>query len=349
MEKIAVVIPVKNEEEGLKELIASLARQLPQNGEIIFTDAGSTDDTVGIIERAGALDGRIKLCVSPGAFPGKGRNVAVSHTDADIIAQVDGGNMPADDWLEKVCEPILSGKADYVGGNFKIMSVRKKIFGMDFDMGDVYGASLFRTIDNEERIAGGFSVAYRRRVWEKVGGFPEWTPVAEDVLFVNKALINGARAVFAKDAFVYWQIGPKFSDIVKRQTGYQRDKFLHTGKMFDTGGSTFFPVALLGMIMLFPFAPFMQVLTILIILAQWFRQSLKTLRVYRKRTAEKGVQPPLLLSVPPIMLIELLTIYSRMYGSIKGILALGRKKEFEASAKNYLYDGGSLKDNGLRG
>ena len=180
--KIAVIIPVLNERYGLVELLESLRCQISPQDEIIVADAGSTDGTPEIVQEASAKDPRIRLIKAPGAMPGAGRNVAIRNTDARIIAQVDGRNLPCENWLYEITRPIINGEVDYVTGNSLIMPQVRKICGVCFDLNALYGAGIFRgpslrrpsSTEAEENMAnapaGGDSVAYKREIWERAGG-----------------------------------------------------------------------------------------------------------------------------------------------------------------------------------
>jgi cellulose synthase/poly-beta-1,6-N-acetylglucosamine synthase-like glycosyltransferase len=197
-----------------------LRKQISDKDEIFFVDAGSTDGTQEILRQTSNDCKQIKLIISPGAFPVKSRNIGIRNTDADIIIQIDGGNLPDYLWLNKLSSPVTSCNVYYTWGNFKILPVMKKVFGLSFDIGKVYVSSFFRGRDGRNSMAGGSCAAYKRWIWEKVGGFPEWTPVAEDKLFAKKVQNFNVKAVFVKDAYIYWELGPRLIDIIKRQIHY---------------------------------------------------------------------------------------------------------------------------------
>src|SRR6266481_7606322 len=59
--KVSLVIPVRNEESTLRNLIATIHRQLRQPDEIILVDGGSTDGTISLARQLTADDPRYKV------------------------------------------------------------------------------------------------------------------------------------------------------------------------------------------------------------------------------------------------------------------------------------------------
>ncbi len=100
---ISVVIPAKNEEQGLAQVLPDLASRYP-DAEIIVVDDGSTDGTVEVCEKAG-----VKVISHPYS---KGNGAAVktgaraSRGDYIVFMDGDGQHNPADivELLKKVEE-----------------------------------------------------------------------------------------------------------------------------------------------------------------------------------------------------------------------------------------------------
>jgi glycosyltransferase involved in cell wall biosynthesis len=219
-----VIVPVRNEMAGLGELVRALRGQAGPDDEIVFVDAGSTDGTDALLREQARGDPRVRVVSAPGAYPGAARNAGIRLTDAGIIAQIDGGNMPEKDWLPKIVAPILGGEADYVSGDVEFMKAPRRVLGLAVDAGEIYGVTLFRGPNARLRKnqqgrfipAGGASAAYRREVWERAGGFPEWLRFGEDPLFVERVMQQDPRVAVAEDAMVYWQIGPGLRQLAER-------------------------------------------------------------------------------------------------------------------------------------
>ncbi|MFH1134714.1 MAG: glycosyltransferase [Pseudomonadota bacterium] len=346
--KTAVVIPVLNERLGLVELIETLRRQISPGDEIIFADAGSTDGGAEIIREAVAKDPRVRLISSPGAFPGGGRNAAVRNTDAAIIAQVDGRNMPNDIWLDEIRRPIIRGEADYVTGNTLIFPQMKKFFGVELDLNALYGAGLFREhplrgpcLDEAKNLkshepAGGDSVAYKREVWEKAGGFPDWLRAGEDPIFVRKVKQQQPRFAFAEKAVVFWQIGPRFSNIWRRHVNNQKVFFRTPEALRARVPNILLNLLIpLAAIISMPF-PRLWPVSAALPAALSLRQGLKTLRVFKLRANPDPSR--LAVAVALLFLLEPAFVLARVWGTFVGFNQLVRQgfTPFKQRVEKYL-------------
>ncbi|HEV8583079.1 MAG TPA: glycosyltransferase family 2 protein [Thermoanaerobaculia bacterium] len=106
--RVAAIVPAYNEEATLIEVL-SVLKATPAIGEILVVSDGSTDGTVEIARALGLRTIRLRQ------NHGKGRAMAigVAHTDAEILLFVDGDilNLTVD-LLERLVEPVLSGRSD---------------------------------------------------------------------------------------------------------------------------------------------------------------------------------------------------------------------------------------------
>ena len=214
--RIAVVIPVRNEAKNLEALLRSVLEQSPAADEVIVVDAGSTDETPQILNTLKAEFPSLHALSADGASPGRARNMAIASTDAEIIVQIDGGCFACDRWLSELVNPIRSGQADYVTGNVVAETADRKCLGETFDLGAVAVACVYSELRSESTVAGGGNAAYRREIWERTGGFPEWLRSGEDVLFAQKAADQRLKHEYAHSAVVRWQIGEAIADIFRR-------------------------------------------------------------------------------------------------------------------------------------
>ncbi len=108
-EKVAIVIAMLNEEEGLAELLAECRRYA---SELIAVDGHSKDRTVEIATKAGA-----KVLFDNGRGKGDALRVSIPHVSKEItiFMDADWSHDPAD--IPRLIRPILENEADHVTGS----------------------------------------------------------------------------------------------------------------------------------------------------------------------------------------------------------------------------------------
>jgi len=102
---VSVILPVKNQENDVRELLPLLRAQKAQaNLEIIAVDSGSTDGTVTELTHRGAT----VLSIDPTDFNhGLTRNTAALHAQGDVLLFLSGRSRPADDrWLAPLLKDL---------------------------------------------------------------------------------------------------------------------------------------------------------------------------------------------------------------------------------------------------
>ena len=111
MNKIAVLIPTYNEEKDIKKVISDFKKELP-HADIYVYDNNSTDETVAIAKKAGAI-------VKYEYNQGKGNVVRrmFREIEADIYIMVDGDDTYPASQVHELIDPILNKKADMVVGD----------------------------------------------------------------------------------------------------------------------------------------------------------------------------------------------------------------------------------------
>src|SRR5687767_11552577 len=117
MKKISLIFTLFNEGESIRRLLGSIERQTKLPDEIVIVDAGSKDDTVGIIrEWKKSVKLPVNLIIKAGANISRGRNRAISEAKHTIIAVTDGGCELDKHWLERITNPLQAEGLDVVYG-----------------------------------------------------------------------------------------------------------------------------------------------------------------------------------------------------------------------------------------
>jgi glycosyltransferase involved in cell wall biosynthesis len=211
---ISVILTVLNEAEAIAAVLDSLCEQTLAPDEVVVADGGSSDGTVAILER---YSGRLPLRVlaAPGSNISQGRNIAIRAASGDLIAVTDAGVICGPEWLARLTSPFAEPGVMAVGGFFRSdpRTLAELAIGATVmpDPGDINPATY---------LPSSRSAAFRREVWEAVGGYPEWLDFSEDVVFdlavrkrygpfvyVPEALVafrpRGSLAALARQYYLY--------------------------------------------------------------------------------------------------------------------------------------------------
>lgn len=210
---VSLICTVFNEESSIASFLDSLFVMNTLPAEIIIVDGGSTDRTREVIgvNRRDDIDGvtlrvfedlTCNIRYTPGPIA-RGRNRAIREATYEIIACTDLGCRFDGDWLEKVTAPLFANdQVSAVGGWYRP------------DTSTVFESLVARVFLAERPARGsgsGFipssrSFAFRKSVWEAVGGYPEDFYWGEDTRFVLMVLERGYVLECEPAAFVHWKI-----------------------------------------------------------------------------------------------------------------------------------------------
>ena len=195
--KVSLICTLKNEESSAKEFLDSLLSQSRPPDEIIMVDGGSTDTTVDIIDSYIKNGAPIKLIVSKGANIAQGRNIAIKNSKYDVIASTDAGCRLDKDWLKNLLNKF-GEQTDIVSGCY-LPEARTTFEKVVADM----SPSNLDDLTAENFLPSNRSIAFRKSVWQELGGFPENIKRSDDTWFDLEAKRRGKKFEIAKDAIVY--------------------------------------------------------------------------------------------------------------------------------------------------
>lgn len=207
-----------NEGDSIDVWLESIASQTRVPDEVVICDAGSTDGTTERLLEFAESDDRLRVVVEPGANVPEGRNHAIGTAAGPIIAVTDAGTILNPDWLERLVVPFQEQDGLGVSAGFYVPAGRNRF--------ERVLASAITPMKSEIG-ADGFppssrSVAFRKDLWEEVGGYPEWLRAGEDLVFDHRLKDAGARFHFADDAIVSWYPRPTFKAFFAQYRHYAR-------------------------------------------------------------------------------------------------------------------------------
>lgn len=193
---VSVVIPARDDAEGIGRCVAAVLAQDTPPDQVVVVDNGSTDRTAEVATRAGAT---VISEPRPGSYIA--RNSGVRVTASEIVAFTDADCSPTSTWLTHLLEPFADAGVGGVSGVVLPSEVRTA---------PQRWALQRRLLDQETShhhpflpFAATANVAYRREVWERLGGFDERMHSGGDVDFAWRMQDQlRLRLVYRSDAAV---------------------------------------------------------------------------------------------------------------------------------------------------
>jgi glycosyltransferase involved in cell wall biosynthesis len=222
MSLVSVVATVLNEAADIGGLVSTLTGQKMAAAEVVIVDGGSTDGTwewlVAAREKYPTLvsirDESCSLKYSPGPIA-RGRNVGITAATSDVIACADAGCTYGPDWLGRLTAAIVEGRAEYAVGGSCVDVANSTVW--DIASAPFFGVKLSE--DEPTKSCTARSMAFRKELWERVGGFPETVFLGEDTLFDQKVRATVAPA-FAERAKAVYRPRHTFGSAMRQMASY---------------------------------------------------------------------------------------------------------------------------------
>ncbi len=201
--KISFIATVYNEEKTIEALLRSIANQSVLPDEVIIVDGGSSDVTASIISNfkfpISNKPIKLKVIIKKGNRA-VGRNEAIKNAYGNIIVCSDAGCILDKNWVQNITAPFLLKNVDVVAGYYaaKPKSLFQKCVVP-------YVLVMPDKVDPNTFLPASRSMAFKKNVWEKTGGFPEKYYHNEDYVWAQKLRREKFSIVFARNAIVFWE------------------------------------------------------------------------------------------------------------------------------------------------
>jgi GT2 family glycosyltransferase len=197
--KYSIIVPAYNAVKTIGACLGALSRQSvdAKDYEIIVVDDGSRDGTAEVVKTF-----PVRYLHQMNRGPATARNRGAREARGGIIFFTDSDCVPSTDWIAEMARPFQDPDVVAVKGAYR---TNQRSF-----------IARFAQVEFEERfellkrapsidMVDTYSAAYRREVFQSVGGFDESFPVAnnEDTELSYKLSRMGKKMVFSPDAVVY--------------------------------------------------------------------------------------------------------------------------------------------------
>lgn len=198
--KTTLITTVLNEERTISLFLDSVKKQTAKVDEVIIVDGGSVDNTVNIVNRyrQKVKSLRIQFYIYKGNRS-QGRNYAIKKAKSNIILCTDVGCILDKNWASKIIKPFYSARTDVVSGFYRPRT--RSIFEKCLS---TYTCTMPDKVNPENFLPSSRSVAFKKKAWKEVGGYPEYLDTCEDLVFDKKLKGKKFNFKFQKDAYVWW-------------------------------------------------------------------------------------------------------------------------------------------------
>jgi GT2 family glycosyltransferase len=212
-----VVLCVRDGESTLARQLAALRGQDYDDAwEVVLVDNGSTDGTRELLRRSAVALPRCRVLVEPRAGLNYARNRAIEASRAAKVALCDADDEVSPQWLRRMVDAL--GRFDIVGGALEIERLNEPwVRHQSHNQTDGLPNSLGRPY------AVGASLAFRREVWEVIGGFDaSFSGGCDDTDFCLRAQDAGYTIGFDPGAVVHYRLRAALTGIARQHFHYGR-------------------------------------------------------------------------------------------------------------------------------
>lgn len=205
---VSVIVPVYNMEKYLAETLDSVLTSDYPNFEVIVMNDGSKDSSLSIAQEFATRDKRVQVYSQPNAGVCAARNHAISLASGEFILPFD-----ADDIM---CSNFISDAVKAIMADNEIKVVRPKVEFMGERTGEWKLAPYSLNLLARKNMIPICSL-YRKKDWEKSGGYTKDITAREDWIFWISVLKNGGKVVSLSRLSMYYQIRKTSKRITDRQ------------------------------------------------------------------------------------------------------------------------------------
>lgn len=106
---ISIVIPLYNKEQSIERTVRSVLDQTYRDFELIIVNDGSTDRSLGVVERLLDEDSRIRIVSQHNAGVSAARNTGIKEATCEYVALIDGDDI----WDENCLRELVKMSEDF--------------------------------------------------------------------------------------------------------------------------------------------------------------------------------------------------------------------------------------------
>ena len=189
--KISVIIPARNEENNIRQLLEALQKQIypPELFEVIVVDDHSTDKTIAIVQQFPTVKLIELKDDNINSYKKKAIETGITAATGELIVTTDADCIPRKEWLQTIASFRQEKGSVFIAAPVALncnSSVVEILQSLDFMiLQGITGASVHKNIHS---MCNGANLAYDRKVFDEVNGFAGIDHIAsgDDMLLMHK-------------------------------------------------------------------------------------------------------------------------------------------------------------------
>ncbi|MDT0353500.1 glycosyltransferase family 2 protein [Pseudonocardia charpentierae] len=224
---VSVLMVVRNEQDRIRDAIASVLGQSHSALELLVIDGGSTDRTEQIVNELAERDDRVILLQNPRQIIPSGLNVGLAKAGGSYVARLDGHSRWDPQYLETALAD-LERRPDLGGVGGKRFGVaagptgRAIAAALSSPLG--VGNSVYHYGREQQETDHVTAGVYRADAAHGNGGWDEDLPVNEDVDFDFRLRRAGFTLLYDPRMLTEWQVRESIGDFFFQYRRYGRGK-----------------------------------------------------------------------------------------------------------------------------
>ena len=192
--------------------------------EIIVINDASSDNTESILKEYPNKNNKIKYYTKNYYSLSKSLNFGISIASSKIITKIDADDWIENNFLEKYYNYLIKNNYDFIYGNLKIINETNKKTS--------YKNQYVSFFTKKIKYPCGSGTIFKKKVWEKIGGFNEYINSYEDCDFsVRAQKMFNTNVIISKSFNGYhlkeYNFIKLFLEVVKKTFNFTRLRLLH--------------------------------------------------------------------------------------------------------------------------
>jgi len=223
---VTIIVPVRNEEGYIGRCLQALAAQdYPHElFETIVLDGGSRDATESETQLTAEAAGlTVFYAPNPKRTAATGFNLGLTLAHGDVIIKVDGHTRVAPDFISANVRALQLSGADAAGGPIETQGFGPIGRAIALAMSSRFGVgdTAFRDADAGEQWTDSVPYgAYRREVFDRLGGLAEDIDRGEDDEFNYRLTQSGGRILLSPSIKSTYYCRSSYEELARQYWGY---------------------------------------------------------------------------------------------------------------------------------